>query len=341
MKKLLFILSLIALLFTTATAQTQVFALEHNGNTSIYSTLDSAINAAQNGAVIYLPGGGINFQGELRKSVALIGAGYHPNTTVATGPTVISGIFKMRQGANNVMITGIHFSQELNIDSCNNVTVSRCHLNRIDFNRGSSFNVSECVISDFFSARPIVSNVNVSNSLIFGSLSTDNGGVTYINNILFPFISSNNRLFQGADGNTFQNNIIVTNSSNGLLQIQGIGGLSGNTYYNNVFTDSLVVTSSSPGVYAGNIFKQSQSSLFQNITSISTFSPSDNLHLKAGSAAIGAGINGTDCGIYGGQSPFKDGGIPFSPHIESLQIDPATDVNGSLRINIKVTAQDR
>lgn len=47
-------------------------------------------------------------------------------------------------------------------------------------------------------------------------------------------------------------------------------------------------------------------------------------------------------GIYGGlpNYTFKEGCVPFNPHIISKTIAPNTDVNGHLNINIKVGAQD-
>ena len=52
-----------------------------------------------------------------------------------------------------------------------------------------------------------------------------------------------------------------------------------------------------------------------------------------------AGNDGTDVGIYGTSTPYKDGGIPFNPHIQSASIINSPDGSGNLRVNIKVAAQ--
>lgn len=60
--------------------------------------------------------------------------------------------------------------------------------------------------------------------------------------------------------------------------------------------------------------------------------------LKAGSPAIGAGIGGIDCGMYGGATPYKPSGIVTGQHTIYNLIVPATVIqNGTL--NVKVSAK--
>ncbi len=50
--------------------------------------------------------------------------------------------------------------------------------------------------------------------------------------------------------------------------------------------------------------------------------------------------DGTDIGIYGSSQPYKEGAVPFNPHIYFKNIGGTTTPNGLLNINIKVKAQD-
>jgi len=70
-----------------------------------------------------------------------------------------------------------------------------------------------------------------------------------------------------------------------------------------------------------------------------SYQHTDNFRLAPGSPAIGVGPNGMDCGIYGGLSPWKEGGVPYNPHIQEQFIGTATNLQGELPVQIKVAAQ--
>ena len=70
------------------------------------------------------------------------------------------------------------------------------------------------------------------------------------------------------------------------------------------------------------------------------FSYSKDYHLQESFPGKNGGTDGTDIGIYGGQYPWKEGSIPFNPHIQLKNISGNTDQNGNLNVNIKVAAQD-
>ena len=69
------------------------------------------------------------------------------------------------------------------------------------------------------------------------------------------------------------------------------------------------------------------------------YDPNDDFHLTLNSAAAAVGPGGMDCGIYGGLSPWKPGGVPYNPHIQQQFIGTATDQQGVLPVQIKVGAQ--
>jgi hypothetical protein len=70
-----------------------------------------------------------------------------------------------------------------------------------------------------------------------------------------------------------------------------------------------------------------------------TYEFSDNLHLQNICPGVGAGTDGTDMGIYGTASPFKDGALPHVPHISRMDAATGTDASGNLPVSVRVAAQ--
>jgi hypothetical protein len=57
--------------------------------------------------------------------------------------------------------------------------------------------------------------------------------------------------------------------------------------------------------------------------------------LKTGSPAIGAGLSGEDCGIFGGNTPYHLSGLPATPSIYLLS-SPAASNGPTLPVTISV-----
>jgi len=113
---------------------------------------------------------------------------------------------------------------------------------------------------------------------------------------------------------------------------------SNNYLDNNIF-------GTTPGDYSGsnwytnNYVNIGTDTLFIGQTAnYSSFDYSQNYHLR--NPALFPGYSNLGVGIYGGTVPFKEGGLPFNPHIMLKTIAPNTDTNGNLNINVKVKAQD-
>jgi hypothetical protein len=62
--------------------------------------------------------------------------------------------------------------------------------------------------------------------------------------------------------------------------------------------------------------------------------------LKTTCPGKNAGTDGSDIGIYGGNYPWKEGGVPFTPHYQFKKVNGTTNSSGNLPIQIKVKAQD-
>ena len=138
MKIFLFVLTgVLALVINNAISQ-NLIAVQNGGTTSFYSSLDSAVNNAQNGDTIYIPGGNYTINDTINKRIHLVGSGIHPDSANVTSMTLISGYSQiiLDSGADNGSVTGIYFLYPMgdgypNIRLINTVTgysISRCFI---------------------------------------------------------------------------------------------------------------------------------------------------------------------------------------------------------------------
>jgi hypothetical protein len=319
-------------LFFHGQSQTAI-VLQHGNTTTIERRLDSAILHAQNGAVIYLPGGLITVPGttqiNINKKISIIGAGYRPDSSSVTTATQLAVNLKFVAGSTPCLITGIYFTNADILLEVDSITVTRCNIRSLFLttNQISGSLIEENVIKNSFQANIVNTTANMlfRKNIVFGSISGNIvGGLILSNNILFGSSISQLR------NCLFQNNVFAYNGNVEMFQ--------SNSFYNNLFTTNQVFPANSST--SGNIFNEPLSNIFTSYVVGSAWSVTQNFHLKTGCNGISAGTDGTDIGLYGSSAPFKDGGIPFNPHYHSAVISNASSPSGLLNINITVKAQN-
>jgi len=64
-----------------------------------------------------------------------------------------------------------------------------------------------------------------------------------------------------------------------------------------------------------------------------------NLVIQDTSLCKNAGKDGTDVGIFGGTNPYKNGAVPFNPHVKQFSVSTQAN-NKYLNVNIQVSAQE-
>lgn len=319
-------------------------ALHHNGEVSFYITtkLDSAILAAQAGDTIYLPGYVFEINGSIviDKPLHLVGAGYHPDSTLATGATYFLGGVSIHPGAGGGSISGIYIEGSIyfGINNTNNnirgYRISDCRIFSIEF---ASYNTSTGIV---IRRNVIVRNILggdvqkcvVTNNLI-GNIVKDFGNNCLFQNNIFFYSGVNGKTLQGMVNCLFENNIFLYNYRNAPPFSTNVSN-----FRNNIFLTSFSFPSDN-NIGTGNIFDQAQSSIFVN-QSGHGFNFTHNYHLQASSSGANGGTDGTDIGIYGGPHAFKENWAPWNPRIISKFIDAKTDSSGHLKIKIKVKAQN-
>jgi hypothetical protein len=139
-------------------------------------------------------------------------------------------------------------------------------------------------------------------------------------------------------------NFVVTNnvigslyvSSSGLVKnnvIRGSANINGVIFENNVFlTDHLGNNNS---IMRNNVNTNDFNSVF-----INTGAEDAKYILKDGSPAKGAGVNGVDCGIFGGDEPYILSGIPPIPTIYEAIVPSTVTNKDGLPVKIKAKANN-
>lgn len=314
---LIFMFAMMAMVYSQAQ---QIAVVTKNGATSVHQTLADAINEADPGSTIYLPGGGFQISDDVKimKRLSIIGIGHKANSENADGNTVISGNLFFNEGSSNSAIIGCYISGNVNIGdggaSVNNVLIKYCNLNAVVVNNntcsGTEINQNYIRNSSYFTGASAIMTNNILHSV--GSIS---GGIIR-NNIITSYRWER----YGADtalrdvyNSTIANNIIINSS---------IHSGSDCTVYGNM-------TLSNWGDYY--ITVSDWSEVFVDYNN-ATISPASDFHFKGDYQQY------SDCGIYGGTEPFSESSLPPVPYIVSKFIPEQTDASGKLNIKIRVKA---
>lgn len=301
-----------------------------------YATFQLAHDAASpNDTIMMHPGS--SMEGNISKALIIIGPGYFLNPADATFPgnaglqaniksTSVDNFISFQSGSSNTQIIGCSILY-LSFDdaSLNNILVKRCFITSSNISvlfNASANNVifQQCVFnSSIFGVTGSLTNLNFLNCLfINGDIQLSNPSYT-----TSGFI--NNCIFNGSNSNLGLGEWLVTNC---ISQ----GSITGtNTVYNNNVGTGTQFPSGN-----GN----QQNKPWTNIFTL-TGSADAQYTLKAGSPAIGAGIGGTNCGIFGGTAPYKLSGIPSVPTIYALSSPQGnTPTVNTVQINLSTRSNN-
>ncbi len=337
----LILVSCFSLLSLAGFSQASVI-LQSGGNTSVYTDLQTAISAAQNGDSLLLSGGIHNADGDdviVNKQLTIQGVGFDIDTLVATNASIVRGDLTLINGASNCVLRGFKVEDGmLDIGSCTSSTDDITNLyaelcwfeNGIDFsdsgsttNPPSNIMIQHCVFEG--GSLSYALNVFIQNCLVFGDLTTGYNGVT-VDHCLFE------------DGTS--------------MSIEAVNG----SFTNNIFLGSSFFASGSSNIFANCIYEdttpgfdvedQIENSFYANDVTLFgetidlNFNPDVDYKTVPGSIAQGNGSDGSVIGHEGGVSPWPVDYLTVNPYIwNSSTIGSQTDPYGMLPVHIKVSAQ--
>lgn len=318
---------------------------------NIYATVQAAHDAAAVGDIIYLEPSSANSPNNLgplvsTKRLTIIGTGYfltenagEPgmpadkreawiNTTQfnnGSAGSVIMGVLFSNNESVSVRDANIKFERcymyQINLgaqvagttvlSSSNNTRIARCSFPPNSSNSGFySINGQSWTVNGI---TYYPNNCQIENSIINGINSIRNS--TFNNNIF------TNNGFSGTDGLICKNNI--------LLGVFGLGPAS-NTFQNNISTGNTLPAGN------GNVNGANSSLLFITGTS----SRDKKYQLAPASPARSAGVDGVDCGIFGGATPYILSGIPPYPVITDLQVSGTGSTTVPLNVTISAKSNN-
>lgn len=313
MKQLLF--TLVAVLISMATLNAQQIAVVNgSGSTSVYDTLDEAIEGATSGSTIYLPGGGFRIEKPISKKVTIIGIGYRQLDDVEDGLTQISGDINFQKGSDGSALIGVYAANNVIIGqsengelAVNNVHIQNCYIGEIYCKREESKNttINRCIVRGQIRMGNAVAQISncVMNDFYYCSGSSFTNCIFWSTN-RYAYFSSEVSII----GCIFRNTLASYDCGN--FHVINCLGISNN---DNFGEDCIGFTTE--------IFKDNKG-----------LNPTTDFHLDGDWKQYESSI-----GIYAGTG-FNDDGLPPMPHIISKNVAEQTDAKGNLRIEVKVKA---
>ena len=319
-------LSLIVAMVATISMSAQQIAVVKGDVTKVYTTLKDAIEGAEDGSVVYLPGGTYSIADDVKitKKLNIIGVSHKVNSDNIDGNTTISGNLFFEDGSSRSAIMGCYITGNVNIGNelspVNHIVIKYCNLNAVLVNN------PECVdieinrnyirkVSNFGQAHD---KITINNNVLYSIESLEGGVIA--NNIItrndgkrYSAIIANNTTIIGniifvKPGHTIDVDYRIHSGSNCQA--------SNNMTRENWGTDCVVVS-------------EDWSNVFEKNNGIST---SSIFHFTENYKDYENKI-----GIYAGTG-FSDGALPPIPYFQSYEVDEQTDAEGKLNIRINVKA---
>ncbi|MEI8202445.1 MAG: hypothetical protein WCH34_05505 [Bacteroidota bacterium] len=342
MKKQFFFL-MIALMAMNANAK--VWRLNNSGGHADFTTWTAAYNGASANDTIYVESSPTSYgDANLSKPLVLIGTGYFLQENL---PTQYKNIWNasfnridFRTGSEGSKMFGLNCNDGVYI-YCGNIVVSKNKI--IDVYLGGDNNYNNIKISQNFigyiysGGTNTITNVIINNNFIYkvwpawsdyrpsSIILQSNISGSIINNTIsggFFYLAWWEQTFSPAmqvNGFYIVNNII----RQGAIENNGVSNLSSNNICNSTQLTAI----------DGNQVNVDMSTVF-----VGSGSTDGQWKLKAGSPAIGAGIGGVDCGMFGGSEPYVLSGMPSIPAIYDIVMPTAVVGNANLHVNVKAKA---
>ena len=303
------------------------------GSAAPYTTIAAAVTAANVNDIIMVEGSSTGYGDiTINKKVTIIGPGYFlaENLNLQASPHSASvNSITLNSGASGSSISGLTYVASFNalvINSVSNLSILNSYFI-------TGVNIAAIVILNGTGNNLLISgnyfgfpNARVScTSSSYTQVLLTNNYLGIVQTGFSTFTISNNVFgadVQDVSNSTVQNNIY-------LFYSNVFGPTVGSIIKNNVFVNAQT------GVDATNLISQPLASLFLGLPGNTS---DTQWRLKAGSPAIGAGVAGADCGMYGGTTPYRPSGIiAGQPTITNFVSPASVSQNGTL--NMKVSAK--
>lgn len=311
-----------------ATAQ-QISVVSEGGSTTLYENLGDAINGADPGSVIYLPGGGFPISDDVKitKRLTIIGIGHKYDNDNVDGATIIAGNLFFNEGSDRSALLGCYLNGNVAIahdgSQINDILVRYCNVNAVDVRNGACKGITIDQNYIRYGAAFRAAPAKFTNNICPWIIDIDGGVIE--NNIFTGYVGYANycpfdyNYISGTcaicDNNQISNNIFLNRSD------MSTGG-------NNVITHNML-NEADWGDDPVNI-SGDWNDIFVNFNG-AAINPVTDFHFTNAYQEYSA------CGIYGGTG-FNDHQTAPVPYIVSKTVDEQTDASGHLNITVVVKA---
>lgn len=312
--------------FAVGVIHTQATVWRVNNNAAInanFTNFTAAQNAASPNDTLYFEGSSVSYGNiVLTKPLVIIGPGYFLSGNPQTQANLLTaqfGTVGFNSGSTGSTISGLSITSTVTIN-ISSVNIIRCYISAINLNSNSAA-ISNILINGCFiyndiyeTGSQLINNVLITNNLIEGyneSVNLGDNASGVISNCIL------------------KDDLVVKNftCSNNILTCCSVSR-NNNVFFNNIGSGTQFPTGN------GNQQNINMTDVFVGATGNST---DGQYQLKPGSPAIGAGNDGTDCGIFGGITPYVLSGLPAIPAIYEINMpSTGTSTNG---INVTVKAK--
>ncbi len=360
-----FLLSLLSL-FVGHVLIAQIYTVNNNtAQSADYSDLQVAINSVPNGSVLLIQGSSASYGDvHLTKPIVMIGPGYHLDNnpvphTQANGLSAKIDELRIKPGGSGAFVSGMDFQERVRFDTTFNIVMqsSKLRLGAYIVNSGNisferNFIQPTSTVSIYSYRSP---NINVSQNIFYYS------STLYYRAIHITATSN------APSSATFEHNTVIRNSQNpysiAYLSSNFASGIASLVSRNNIYvnvhptptsTSSFLspYTSSSYCVVSLSHEVTSDSSLY-GLSGVTInadpadmfqywgntgYAPDYILQTKTGSPAIGAGLNGADCGAFGGINQYLISGLSIAPNIYDIQMPTLGTTGYGIDVHIKARA---
>lgn len=328
MKKLL---SLLIVILFVLTSQAKVWRVNNiEAMNADYTSFVAAQANVSSNDTLYFEGSTVSYGDiTLTKPLVIIGTGYFlkENPQTQSSPlTATFGKVNFNSGSSGSELIGAVVTSKITI-SVSDIIVTRCLINSGSINLNSR-------------------DSSIGNILILKNYITTTLGTTILCSDTYPIYNlliSNNYIKSGnydmclsfgkntsaeIKNNTMRGNVSVSNSriSNNILIGGNINNSENNYYYNNICNGTQFPAGN------GNQHSVNMTGVFVGSTGNST---DGQWQLKKYSPALNAGSDGSDCGMFGGSSPYVLSGLPSIPSIYEIIVPTTGDNINGMNVTIK------
>ena len=326
MKKLSLFFTLAALAFMLPISGfSSIWRINNDNGSPDFTTLQAAVDSEQvvDGDTLYIEGSAIAYEGaEVDKRLVIMGPGYHleenANTPANSAVPIISTDITLAEGSAGTLITGLTFESSTSnvVVQVSDIIITRNDLRagRVDVD-GTVNNlvITQNLIRTFtLGSIDLSTNMIINNNVFFSGVSV----------LLYAEIDQfEHNIMLGRNlsvaATFFRNNIIMP--EDGDIEIES-ANITHNISVNPAFDTT------------GNNVIASAESLFIGPEEGSV---DGQYQLAIDSPARGAGVDGTDIGIFGGEHPYVLSGLSNIPVITDFRTPLEADIATGIQVRIQ------